>query len=884
MASIKFTTEGRYNLMNTGDMTTGVKLNILGYALCKNSIDDIENLSIDNVDVENLILQPNTEDMRLRDRLFNLTYIPALETTIVDTHGEDIDNNTVNNLGHYEIILDSKTENFACIILFGECINEKQESFNYTETRDLYVVGIIEQTQVEQPTKIVFKVSITDDKPEEVNKKLRIVDQHFNTFTEHEFMKDLNTIQIPDNVILANTPFFTLDIQNEKSTYNNLVIYDKVKNLNQPWNVTAKAFIGKDNNSPIPQLHIGNYSTEDYTTNGVNIDYTNNYFSIGRDIGNDNFIADIFNKGEETTIIKNFVTINSMPGGGEGDDVSILNLNLYNNSKPDLVSNFLHNCSSITFNKSLNNFLTGVSGICFLNSDRNIINFQTGFKYNTFIGSYSSVCFGDSNDTNALIENNVFLGTDNVLFYPSIVYKNPIITRNTLIGQNYESKFTFYNIEQVHPKDEDNFKYLEDNAIIGFSGLTIPQSIESIKIEQHDITATGGETSGFTAYIPSSYNHRLHSTIIGNYNSDLQYFNAFSAENMREEVYVSAGSYEGQVTSWSAEENKKLKYNPLSLGQHLYFRHSQDQGFGCYAYNSYGSNTYNEGYLTACVSADEGDFCLNRLFVVGNGEKYDYTSTGYSPAQYASINYNLLSQQCKRINLFSVENNSYQLVHDTNTILSGITEVECINSMFAVRGIEPSIQKYFFRNLKGGVGYTDCDSDISVKLKNVDRYIKIPTNKYLLQNAIYSVSSLYVPLYRSSNDVYKVTFEDITAHINERKGVSENFTKLKNNTDGTNKFDSAYVNKYTKNLIFTYVIPKYKSKISISDVTGSYKMHYDFGNKPYPFQNDTYYTFYIINKTDNTVTLTDNNYAIWGHKCLMVTWNKNWTRNNGIVS
>lgn len=190
------------------------------------------------------------------------------------------------------------------------------------------------------------------------------------------------------------------------------------------------------------------------------------------------------------------------------------------------------------------------------------------------------------------------------------------------------------------------------------------------------------------------------------------------------------------------------------------------------------------GYFNQ-ISTDEGDYSLNKLLVVGGGEGYtkNAQSTIFSPAENVSKEKHYY-EVAKRIDVFSVEKDSFQLVHnntyDLNPSLSA-TKVGYIPGMFAVRGWEKPVQKYHYRYTSGYNGEAPTGTNIiSATL------VKSP-NTYNLQNTIYSPSGMLIPLIRSSNDGYKINIEHINDYIKGSTitGISKqvNFTTLQKKHD-----------------------------------------------------------------------------------------------------
>ena len=191
-----------------------------------------------------------------------------------------------------------------------------------------------------------------------------------------------------------------------------------------------------------------------------------------------------------------------------------------------------------------------------------------------------------------------------------------------------------------------------------------------------------------------------------------------------------------------------------------------------------------EGYFNQ-ISTDEGDYSLNKLLVVGGGDGYtdNIQDTIFSPAENVSKEKHYY-EVAKRIDVFSVEKDSFQLVHnntyDLNPSLSA-TKVGYIPGMFAIRGWEKPVQKYHYRYTSAYNG--EAPSGVNIISANL---VTSP-NTYNLQNTIYSPSGMLIPLIRSSNDGYKLNIEHINDYIKGSTitGISKqvNFTALQKKND-----------------------------------------------------------------------------------------------------
>ena len=230
----------------------GIKFNIKGYVLYSDEIvkDNVPELDISDIDFKKIIAKDEVTNIKtLRTNAFDITYIPALESSIL-TNEED-DESSLNiiaaKMGHYEIDINKglTDKEFSSILIIGE---EFGESDKYVfDKHKIYLAAVITNVEpnLEKPQKIIFKVSFTNFKQEEINESLRLIDYNFNEFTKNEIIKDFNTIQLPDNYTLTpdkkNTDYdaeiniVKFDSEeganNVKSFPSNLVLLDKSEKI-----------------------------------------------------------------------------------------------------------------------------------------------------------------------------------------------------------------------------------------------------------------------------------------------------------------------------------------------------------------------------------------------------------------------------------------------------------------------------------------------------------------------------------------------------------------------------------------------------------------------------------------------------------------------------
>jgi hypothetical protein len=464
---------------------------------------------------------------------------------------------------------------------------------------------------------------------------------------------------------------------------------------------------------------------------------------------------------------------------------------------------------------SNDNLLNDVSSTLFLNSTAN--NLQ---KLNEaiFINA-NDVVLSSMNNTD--IYQHSYIGVNGIRdIIPFYGYKYSF-DNITYIGNNYHSQThnpfkldeTYYIVNDIkhikgkfthHGTLSDAIEYdtgittaitdsnlisnVSNVASIGHEGLVAtknfytPFMYEGIKYEGYSDSLNVSSfllTGDRTASIPNDY-----SVVFGNYNSYMNpftlksenvtsiedYYKFYKGEiigttnNIVSSIYNASHKYH---TDWS-EDNPDAA--PFSI---MHFNNQQDNYF-CGADTS---GYYND------ISADEGDYSLNKIFVVGGGESYTnrFNQIPYTPAENVSkfTDYN---ETEKRIDLFSVEKDSYQLIHNNNYDENphfSATKVGYIPSMFAVSGWKKPVQKYHYRFTSGW-----NDDNTRIIINNNFEEMAQSINNYHLQNTIYTPDSILFPMIRSSNDVYRLNIEHIYDYIkgNTIQGVTRhiNYAPLQN--------------------------------------------------------------------------------------------------------
>ena len=357
----------------------------------------------------------------------------------------------------------------------------------------------------------------------------------------------------------------------------------------------------------------------------------------------------------------------------------------------------------------------------------------------------------------------------------------------------------------------ENKLNVDNFALIGHEGLLASRAFYK------DWYYPGREYEGYSNSLkkgnwvltgtPTGRNPNDFTVVFGNYNSlvntnksspRISYFWLTIQKYYRD--YLNDGLVYDSTNTLSSIYNNSNIYDISSpiVFNDIGFYNQQDNSF-CKVINDGSPLSYNLGSCFHQISTDEGDYSLNKLLVVGGGEGYteNTQNTIFSPAENVSKEKHYY-EVAKRIDVFSVEKDSYQLVHnntyDLNPSLSA-TKVGYIPGMFAVRGWEKPVQKYHYRYTSGYNGAAPSGTNI------VSATLVTSPNSYNLQNTIYTPTGLLIPLIRSSNDGYKLNIEHMNDYIKGSTitGISKrvNFTNLQK------KYDEFIQKRYT----FVYKTP-----------------------------------------------------------------------------
>lgn len=914
----------------------GINFALKGYAFYNGDFEnDLNTIKLTDLNEDYVIYNEYKNGTTLKDKLFDMTYIPALEGKIINQTEEGDD--FIGQFGTYDIALNKglfKTlpVSFKYIILYGE---ELSENLKTLQSRNkFYVAAIIEYkdsyevTETNYPKKIFLQVSLSDfteDKLEGITPQV-LIDENFDEATENETAKNLNLLEIYDNYTLTpdeKNNDYTDDVKhikydvlngedgpaNTKFIPANLGILDKTEKINNNWNLSPRVFVGQKNPTDVTVPHIQLFNGDSENLNSLSIQYDtdNRYVTINQDEGIDSIQADFFpedidaenkiclkdkikrsnttvNYGD-TSACESYFRFDSNESKYGNGTYRIFE---FDNRGNKLESNELPTKNVSMIYSDRNTFWGNDENVVVLDSDDNTVG--NGLNDLTLINTFNSNLIASKGEENeAVLNNNILIGVTGLDFNV-----NSTLTANniTFIGKNKNSKFvtetpsnvlefdeiktvkglfnhTFNNgsdsdiisdTVQIGLSENDAFDYeqlLENQALIGFEGLTVnkvpqheyfyPCQYEigySKELNQYDYYYYGEPVTSQTA--------RNYSVVFGNYNANhnltglsaaqeltISQAFAFKGVNLTFNPDTRFSSFYNKDFTYSTNKSDVIRDDPTASAyaniHRLFFNNTQDSIFAFDEYSACWSD----------VSADEGDFSLNKIVVVGNGvNKTNIDVTGHSPAEFASkaTDYN---SNCRRMDLFSIEKNSFQLVHngvyDDNPHYSA-TNVENIPSMFAVRGFDPVTQEYLYH-------YTWATSSDANNTRFIKPELYQNINQYNLHHSVYTPTGIYIPLQRSSNDLYKMAFKNVKGLIDGnviKTNKNLNYDAIKNlknfdqhsfviKTKGlqVKGSDGKFITKYDFDMATIVDFYALKGiKIPMSNMNGD---------------NTNVYTFYILN-------------------------------------
>ena len=908
----------------------GLKFALKGYAFYSAELTcDAKQLLLSNIDTSKLILDSNKNSENIREKLFDLTFIPSLESSVIKSYEEGHEE-LLYKYGTYEIklnkgLFNTLPQQVNYIFLFGEEYSETKTVV--IDQKKSYLAASIkineEITENYKPKKIAFQVGLSDiTDAEEASGAKILVNETFDEVTENEYLKNLNLIEFADNFALTPDPKnnnnFIDDIKYIKYEYEdgpvntkffpgNITLFDESEKVNNPWNTSPRVYVGLDRTKnvtlPHTQFFYNKTGTNDLNSFSIQYSPDNRYLAINQDVGIDYVQADILPEDVEeenkhcikdkikrknitfdfadTSACRSYFRYDSnQTKFGTGAYKVFECDNRGNELKSDLYTTDI----SLIYS-DYNKLLGENSGALILDSDRNTIG--NGINDLTVINTYDSSIVNKlreyNNDTvgktTVFMNNNVLIGvtglnsviedklsgfnSNNITFIgnntnsdyvpystDSMLEFDSIKSVNGVFKKYYNETSSLFVNDSVNTNISTTDSYsatqsVENQSLIGFGGLSVNKipNKEVFYENQYQI-GYDRNTKQYDLYYygdTTAQTNTNYSVVFGQYNANeninaigvldkLSVNEIFSLKGKNGNYDNEFSSYLNKNFTYTTDENEIDTCSAYANIYKLYFKNTQDSIYA----TSGMSAEWND------IKADEGDFGLDKIVVVGNGKKLTQNVTGHSPAEFASNYYNY-SKQCRRINLFSIEKNSLQLVHngvyDDNPHYSA-TNVINIPSMFTVRGTDP-VQDWSYHFVK--------------KVKNnttfIDKKLYKSINSYNLHHSVYTPTGIFIPLQRSSNDLYKLNFSNVKGLIN-------------NNIIKANKKLNYDAIENVKNFQqYTYVLPtkglkigkETKLEFDMKDLIDWYAQK----NITIPMSNtegtDTnLYTFYIIN--NNPIT------------------------------
>lgn len=844
------------------------------------------------------------------------------------------------------VVYDTEKSYIAAVIPCTDITNVVSENVEYKPTKIAIQLGLSDLTDASSLTNAAILVdeafdSFTEDESIKNINLLKLSNSYALTpDNKQDYTEEYNYILNEYEQGEINTKFYP----------GNLTLLDKTEKINNPWNTLPRVYVGldrpKDISLPHVQLFYNPVGSVDLHSLSVQYNPDYRFLAINQDEGIDNIQADFFPEDMEeenkhcvrerikrknvsvdynqTSKCKSYLRFDANQSYYDYGSNRIFEYNTRGNTVGDNIlpsinhsliysdSNTLggETYDGLYLDSDNNEVGYGLSNLSLVNS-RNITfinngprNYESSLLGETLSYANNNIMIGvnglyNTPSTNYTASNITFIGNNkNTTYVPVITKKmfefDYIKTVKGLFTRHYNDTETDVISDnlQINLSTEDYSasnvagQLFESQTLIGFNGLTVNKiPNREIFYENQGIVGYNDEWKQYDYYYygdTTAQINRNASVVFGNYNAN-DNLDAISAAYPLtvNEAFKLKGRINNLDETFSSFYNHNYTYTTggddtasTSVNIHrLFFNHTQDSIFA------------NENYSAAwkTLTADEGDFGLDKIVVVGDGTQFsDNIITGHSPAEFASKN-TTYSNDTSRKNLFSIEKNSYQLVH--NGVYDDVphysaTNVLNIPSMFAVRGTDPVVQQYTYHFITG------FNSNNSTFV-NKEMYKNI--NKYNLHHSVYTPTGIFIPLHRSSNDLYKMDFKNVQGLINDNvikanKTVNyDAIKKLENfdqysfviKTKGLEVKDAngKMITKYDFDMatIVDYYALK-GIKIPMSNMNGDNNNVYSFyiiNNSPYRGLN---FRGFRMNKNGNSVqTLYKNKYIPKGH-CVRVDY------------
>ena len=680
---------------------------------------------------------------------FDTTYIPNLEVSNDDNYYFGSYNIKIDK-GLDKESIDGLNDTFDAILVIGEDINVitdyNKNTYSITENNKTFLAAIITDLMGINPnnTQSVTIHFAIGEEP--------ISDNYYisNTFTNlNSEMKDLYTTKINDYLFLTPAPnyenaitgtIYYLSNVSIKGNFfpSNISLADEFYKINNIWNVgnsagTVNIFSKDGYNSKIttPQLMLtcssctaGDTPTYDINSFIFKYSQTENSFLMGQDIGNKAIQVDI------------------LPEYFERLDIS------------DATNYRLKMCDG---------FMTGIvqQGTTITSSwYGNISSTDKYFRLASINSNYDA-----SYDIFEIRAENITVkSSSGISFYGNKSYNNSITnTTDSVFFDSHNNSMTWLNdillFNSMNLSSHKTVDPLEKPNNISFIGSDHILTYVDIKCAINNNT-----------YIGKNYHSRniypLVSSAHGTVTDLRKYPDELDTVTIKNSLPDPTVANIGNFAAIGFENLALTRAYPINDDWSVYsviFGHDNSYT-SPYIMQNGGSdktlyfNNQNDSYFNdklqqyRALTANEGDYSLYKLVAVGNGQN-NASYDPHSPGEYASISYP--TKNSYSLDVFSVEKDSFQLI---NTDFEGGGSVGYIPKLFAVRGHAHILGKYRKRIVDDSETYEGI------------------IDKYYIQNALYTPDKLYVPLPRSSNDVYEIDFVDVYKALNNKD--NKKFTKL----------------------------------------------------------------------------------------------------------
>lgn len=436
MSNIFFTDDFKNNIIQSEG---GIKFSLGGYVIIKDKKsflkrsyekDNFKTLKLKETLNNTEVIFKNEKSDEFSEKIFPLTYIPALEYENEDDF----------NFGSYLIKISGgmTTGKVDAIILLGNKNKENNEDIFFY--KKFYIAAILYfndgleiKTNTSKRFNFIFSYTKNDAKFK--------ISGDFYALNENLSKDDLKTDKIKTNIFLTNNNKKYKEFENSLILKNNLVLTDSKK---QMYNVKSRLNIFDDFTHK-PQILIS-YSEID---------------SENKKIENQNF---------GVYVKQNNISLNSFPSNKKGNTYEIFSFSDSKNVKisPETTNLFRYNSkeTEISSSNNINQFFSEKDNI-----SGTLNYFSLNNEENNLYNNNSINLIDSKNNSLENVEYTTIIDSNKNNFKD---------IRNSLIISNENTVYSGFNNGVVIGKNEYSFAAGDKNILIGFKGLNTKEMKNSI--------------------------------------------------------------------------------------------------------------------------------------------------------------------------------------------------------------------------------------------------------------------------------------------------------------------------------------------------------------------------------------------------------------------